>query len=101
MPGRPEKIKIKLPKGVRMDDAPEGKTISELLAKGDIDGFMAPRAPTTVGEKNVGWLFRDPVEAAKDYYKRTRIFPIMHLIGVRRTLVGEASLAAGRRAQGV
>ena len=84
--GRPEKIKIKLPDGVRMDDAPEGRTISELLAKGEIDGFMAPRAPTTIGEKNVGWLFRDPVAAAKDYYARTRIFPIMHLIGVRRTL---------------
>src|SRR6186713_2462135 len=54
--------------------------------KGEIDGFLAPRAPTTVGEKNVGWLFRDPVAAAKDYYKRTKIFPIMHLIGVRRTL---------------
>ena len=36
--------------------------------------------------ENIGWLFRDPVAAAKDYYKRTGIFPIMHLIGVRRTL---------------
>ena len=85
--GRPEKITIKLPKGVRLDNAPEGKTISELLAKGEIDGFIAPRPPTTAGQKNIGWLFRDPVAAAKDYYKRTGIFPIMHLIGVRRTLV--------------
>jgi 4,5-dihydroxyphthalate decarboxylase len=83
--GRPEKISIKLPKGVRLDDAPEGKTISELLAKGEIDGFIAPRPPATAA-KNIGWLFRDPVAAAKDYYKRTGIFPIMHLIGVRRTL---------------
>src|SRR5215213_8137251 len=74
--GRPEKISIKLPKGVRLDSAPEGKTISELLAKGDIDGFMAPRPPAVVA-KNIGWLFRDPVEAAKDYFKRTKIFPIM------------------------
>ena len=83
--GRPEKISIKLPKGVRMDSAPEGKTISELLAEGKIDGFMAPRPPA-IAAKNIGWLFRDPVAAAKDYYKRTKIFPIMHLIGVRRTL---------------
>ena len=83
--GRPEKITIKLPKGVRMDSAPEGKTISELLAKGEIDGFIAPRPPA-IAAKNVGWLFRDPVAAAKDYYKRTKIFPIMHLIGVRRAL---------------
>jgi 4,5-dihydroxyphthalate decarboxylase len=83
--GRPEKISIKLPKGVRLDNAPEGKTISELLAEGKIDGFIAPRPPA-IESKNIGWLFRDPVAAAKDYYKRTRIFPIMHLIGVRRTL---------------
>jgi 4,5-dihydroxyphthalate decarboxylase len=83
--GRPEKITIKLPKGVRMDSAPEGKTISELLAEGKIDGFIAPRPPAILN-KNIGWLFRDPVAAAKDYYKRTKIFPIMHLIGVRRTL---------------
>jgi len=83
--GRPEKITIKLPDGVRLDSAPEGKTISELLADGAIDGFMAPRPPAIQSE-NIGWLFRDPVAAAKDYYKRTGIFPIMHLIGVRRTL---------------
>src|SRR6266853_3193014 len=38
--GRPEKITIKLPDGVRLDSAPEGKTISELLVEGAIDGFM-------------------------------------------------------------
>jgi 4,5-dihydroxyphthalate decarboxylase len=85
-PGRPEKITIKLPKGVRLDDAPEGATISELLARGEIDGFIAPRPPTTLGQKNIGWLFADPIAAAKDYFRRTGIFPIMHLIGVRRTL---------------
>ncbi len=74
-------------KGVRLENAPEGKTISALLAEGEIDGFMAPRPPTRAPDKpNIGWLFRDPVAAAKDYYKRTGIFPIMHLIGVRRTL---------------
>jgi 4,5-dihydroxyphthalate decarboxylase len=86
--GRPEKIKVQLPKGVRLDDAPEGATISELLEKGEIDGFMAPRPPTFVerGHPHVGWLFPDPTAAAKDYYKRTGIFPIMHLIGVRKSI---------------
>jgi 4,5-dihydroxyphthalate decarboxylase len=84
--GRPEKITIKLPEGVRLENGPEGKTISELLAEGAIDGFIAPRPPTTLGDKNVGWLFPDPVAAAKDYYRRTGIFPIMHLIGIRRAL---------------
>jgi len=87
--GRPEKIAVKLPTGVRLDDAPEGTTISELLIKGEIDGFMAPRAPSVAALKHphIGWLFRDTEAVARDYYKRTGIFPIMHLIGVRRTLV--------------
>ena len=71
---------------MRLDNGPEDKTISELLTRGEIDGFIAPRPPTTVRHKNIGWLFKDPVAAAKDYFKRTRIFPIMHLIGVRREL---------------
>ena len=59
------------------------------LIDGEIDGFVAPRPPShmTADTKNVGWLFRDPTAAAKDYFRRTGIFPIMHLIGIRRTLV--------------
>ena len=86
--GRPEKLAIKLPPGVRLDSAPDGATISGLLETGEIDGFIAPRPPTLIekGHANIGWLFRDPVAAAKDYYKRTGIFPIMHVVGIRRTL---------------
>jgi len=85
--GRPEKIAVNLPKDVRLDNAPEGKTISAMLAEGSIDGFIAPRPPALPkGTPNVGWLFPDPVAAAKDYFKRTGVFPIMHLVGVRRSL---------------
>jgi 4,5-dihydroxyphthalate decarboxylase len=86
---RPEKISIKLPRDVKLEDAPEGMTISQLLADGKIDGFIAPRAPALDLRQhpNIGWLFPDPTAAAKDYYKRTGIFPIMHLLGVRRELV--------------
>lgn len=86
-PGRPEKITIKLPDGVVLENAPEGATISGMLQRGEIDGFIAPRPPSFIhGDPNIGWLFRDPTAVAKDYFKRTGIFPIMHLIGVRRTL---------------
>jgi len=58
-----------------------------LLRDGEIDAFMAPRPPSLPKDTpNVGWLFSDPVTAATDYFKRTGIFPIMHLVGVRRTL---------------
>jgi 4,5-dihydroxyphthalate decarboxylase len=86
---RPEKISITLPKDVRLEDGPDGKTISQLLADGEIDGFIAPRAPRLDLRRhpNIGWLFADPTAAAKDYYKRSGIFPIMHLVGIRRELV--------------
>ncbi len=87
-PGRPEKLAINLPAGVRLDDAPEGATISALLERGEIDGFIAPRPPSLVvkGHPHVGWLFPDPTAVAKDYFKRTGFFPIMHVIGIRREL---------------
>jgi 4,5-dihydroxyphthalate decarboxylase len=86
--GRLEKITITLPKDVKLDDVPAGRTLSDMLESGEIDGIIAPRVPTPFarGHPHVGWLFPDPVAAAKDYYKRTGIFPIMHLIGVRREL---------------
>jgi 4,5-dihydroxyphthalate decarboxylase len=73
---------------VRLDDVPPGRTLSSMLESGEIDGIIAPRVPTPFerGHPHVGWLFADPVAAAKDYFKRTGIFPIMHLIGVRREL---------------
>jgi 4,5-dihydroxyphthalate decarboxylase len=86
--GRPEKIAITLPKNVKLDDAPQGRTLSSMLEAGEIDAFIGPRVPScfTRGAPHVGWLFADPVAAAKDYYKRTGIFPIMHIVGVRREL---------------
>ena len=88
-PSRPEKITIKLPEGVRLENAPAGRTISELLESGEIDAFVAPRVPSLAGRRHphIGWLFPDPIAAGRDYFKRTGIFPIMHVTGVRRTLV--------------
>ncbi len=84
---RPEKITINLPKDVKLENGPPGKSISRLLADGDIDGFIAPRPPSLPkNTPNVGWLFPDPVAAAQDYFKRTGIFPIMHIVGVRRSI---------------
>lgn len=88
-PGRLEKIKLDLPPNVRLESAPPEQTLSQMLAAGEIDGIVGPRLPSCFerGGANVGWLFPDTVQTAMDYYRRTRIFPIMHLIGIRRTLV--------------
>ena len=59
-----------------------------MLDRGDLDGFIAPRPPSGAALHNpqVGWLFDDPTAVAKDYYRRTGIFPIMHVVGIRKTL---------------
>ena len=86
--GRVEKIAVSLPADVRVEEAPAGTTISEMLAAGELDAAMGPRAPSCFdrGHPQVGWLYADPTAAAAAWYRKTRIFPIMHLLGVRRRL---------------
>ncbi len=87
-PGRAEKLRVQLPPDVRLEDAPEGDTLAAMLDRGDIDAFVGPRAPSCFGRNpQVGWLYPDPTAAAEDYFRRTRIFPIMHVVGIRRELV--------------
>ena len=87
-PGRPEKIKVDLPAGVTVEAAPEGATLNGMLAAGEIDGFVGPRAPQCFadGHPQVGRLWTDTIAAAEDYFRRTRVFPIMHVLGLRREL---------------
>jgi 4,5-dihydroxyphthalate decarboxylase len=87
-PGRIEKISLDLPSAVRLESAPADRTLSAMLAAGEIDGIIGPRLPSCFEDPdaNVGWLFQDTARTASQYYQRTGIFPIMHVIGVRRTL---------------
>ncbi len=87
--GRREKISVNLPADIQLEQAPEGATLNAMLAAGEIDAVIAPRAPSCFdqGHPHVGWLFPDTVATAKDYFRRTGIFPIMHLLGIRRELV--------------
>lgn len=88
-PGRAEKIPVDLPADIRIEQAPCDRSLNQMLVEGDIDGFIGPRSPSSfdAGASRVVRLFPDPTAAAADYYKRTGIFPIMHVIGVRRTIV--------------
>ena len=87
-PGRIEKIAVNLPSDVRIESVPEGTTLSGELERGGLDAVIGPRAPSCFdrGAPNVGYLFPDPQEAAKEWYRRTKLFPIMHLLGIRKTL---------------
>jgi 4,5-dihydroxyphthalate decarboxylase len=86
--GRIEKIKLNLPEYVHLEDAPADTTISRMLARGEVDAVIGPRAPScfTAHAPDVGYLFADPQAAATEWFERTRIFPIMHLLGIRREL---------------
>jgi 4,5-dihydroxyphthalate decarboxylase len=92
-PGRIEKISLNLPDDVKVENARADATISDLLASGEIDAVIGPRAPSCFdrGHPNVGYLFADPQATATEWYRRTRLFPIMHTLGIRRTLVEKHS----------
>ena len=87
-PGRIEKIDLNLPSDVRLEHAPAGDTLSAMLERGELDAVLSPRIPScqSRGAPHVGWMWPDTQAAATDYYRRTGVFPIMHLLGLRRPL---------------
>ncbi|MGE5539947.1 MAG: PhnD/SsuA/transferrin family substrate-binding protein [Gemmatimonas sp.] len=87
--GRTEKVALKLPAGVELQLIPSDRTLSEMLASGELDAVIAPRPPSVYLKRtpNIARLFEDFVSAEKAYYAKTRIFPIMHLVGVRESKV--------------
>jgi 4,5-dihydroxyphthalate decarboxylase len=60
-----------------------GRSLSELLATGEIDAVAAARRPT-VAHPDVVPLFADGRAVERDYFRDTGIFPIMHLVAIRR-----------------
>lgn len=84
--GRPEKLRVNLPESISVTPIPEGKTLSRMLADGELDAIYSPNQPSSFDLPHVGHLFEDFVAVEKDYYRRTRIFPIMHTVVIRREL---------------
>jgi 4,5-dihydroxyphthalate decarboxylase len=85
-PGRPEKLTLELPAGIRVNRIPPDRTLSAMLAAGEIDAVYSPRIPSSFvrGDGRVARLFPDTVAAEKAYYASTGIFPIMHVVVLRR-----------------
>jgi 4,5-dihydroxyphthalate decarboxylase len=88
-PGRVEKISLDLGPDLKLENAPADRTLNQMIEAGEIDGLVGPRAPACfeAGDPRVDWLFPDPAAVAADWFRRTGLFPIMHILGVRRTLV--------------
>ncbi len=87
-PGRQEKVELSLPEGVQLTRIKD-KSLSELLAAGEIDCAIIARPPTCFlqGHPDVVRLFPDYLDMEDEYYARTKVWPIMHIIAMKRQIV--------------
>jgi 4,5-dihydroxyphthalate decarboxylase len=86
--GREVRMPLNLPSDIDIAPIDPGATLSKLLDAGDIDAIIAPKPPSCFGRNdNVQRLFPDFRQAEEAYFQRTRLFPPMHTIGIRRSLV--------------
>jgi 4,5-dihydroxyphthalate decarboxylase len=64
-----------------------GRPLSELLARGEIDAYLGSRKPPAFGtDPDVVRLLPNHHALERELYQRERIFPIMHLVAIRRAV---------------
>ena len=86
-----------IPEGISIRQGPPGLDESELLVSGEVDALfhaVIPRA-FVEGHPKVARLFSDSRIVEQTYYEKTGIFPIMHAVAVRKTLLDENPWLAG------
>jgi 4,5-dihydroxyphthalate decarboxylase len=88
-PGREPKLAHDVPPDVHIEPIPPGKTLADMLADGEIDVLYTPRTPRTFTEGRVRRLFEDPRSEEEAYFAATGIFPIMHVVVLRRDVYQE------------
>lgn len=87
--GRAEKLALDLPRDVAITPLGAGETLAAMLESGALDGLVSPRAPSCFlrGAPGIARLFPDFRAAERDYFKKTGLFPIMHVLVVKRELL--------------
>ncbi|WP_214110839.1 hypothetical protein [Acrocarpospora catenulata] len=85
-PGRIEKAPLDLPGNIRLGSIPADRTLSGMLVAGEIDALYTPRIPRPFAARDprVRRLFDDVIAAEQAYHRATKIFPIMHVVVIRR-----------------
>jgi 4,5-dihydroxyphthalate decarboxylase len=93
--GRIEKVELSLPKGVRLTSAPD-KTLSNMIATGELDCVIIARPPNSFRDKHpdVVRLFPDYEAIEQRYYADTGVYPIMHIIAMRKSVLEKHPWAA-------
>jgi 4,5-dihydroxyphthalate decarboxylase len=87
-PGREERASMKLPPEIDLKAVPTDRSLSDMLEKGELDAVIGARAPSCFlrGAPNVARLWPDYPAVEEAYFKKTKLFPIMHAIGIRKSL---------------
>jgi 4,5-dihydroxyphthalate decarboxylase len=95
-PGRTEKVELSLPEGVKLTRH-DDKTLSEMVASGEIDCALVARPPDSFqkGHPDVARLFPWFLEMEEQYYARTKVWPIMHIIAIKRAILEKHPWVAG------
>jgi 4,5-dihydroxyphthalate decarboxylase len=85
-PGRKERVKLSLPAEIKVDAIAEDKTLNGMLESGELDALISARSPSCFvkGSPKVKRLFPNFKEVEIAYYRRSKIFPIMHAVVIRK-----------------
>jgi 4,5-dihydroxyphthalate decarboxylase len=86
-PGRREKVALELPSGFRLTVVAD-RSLSDMLLAGDLDAILSarPPVPITAGDPRLRRLFADYRNVELAYARKTGIFPIMHVVAIRREI---------------
>jgi 4,5-dihydroxyphthalate decarboxylase len=87
-PGRTERSPLSLPPAIDLQRIPADRTLVALFEEGELDALITARVPSSYAHRkpHIDRLFPDFRTVEADYYGKTGLFPIMHLIGVRKSL---------------
>ena len=78
-----------LPDDFPLKRGPEGVDESEMIIAGDVDALITAIEPKAYTDRHpkIRRLFPDFRSAEQEYYKKTSVFPIMHVIAIRKDFV--------------